>query len=115
MITYTYDIVSKPTAAEINDFPNVIVASVWTYTGIDDFTNKSASLVNTTFFVPPPVDDPNFIPYDEVTDELVFSWISTRDDIPAMQLYLAEQIAIQNTTTTTTTIYHPPIDTPPPA
>lgn len=104
MITYTYNIQSKPTAQELNDFPNVIVASVWEYTATREEDGVSAVLQNTTFFLPPPVGDPNFVPYDEVTDELVFSWISAKEDIPAMQIYLAEQLPPLSTTTTTTTI-----------
>jgi hypothetical protein len=92
MITYTYDIQSKPTAEEINNFPNVIVASVWKYIATRDTDGAIAELQNTTFFLPPPADDPNFVPYDEVTDELVFTWISAKDNIPAMQVYLAEQL-----------------------
>jgi hypothetical protein len=105
MITYTYNIISKPTAQELNDFPNVIVASVWEYTATRDEDDATTSIANTTFFLPPPVDDPNFIPYDEVTDELVFSWISAKDNIPALQLYLASQLPeLVSTTTSTTTI-----------
>lgn len=104
MITYTYNIQSKPTAQELNDFPNVVVASVWEYTATRDEDGATASIANTTFFLPPAVGDPNFVPYNEVTDELVFTWISSKDNIPALQLYLASQLPKPTTTTTTTTI-----------
>jgi len=104
MITYIYDIISKPTVQEINNFPNVIVASVWEYTATRDEDGATTSIANTTFFLPPAEGDPNFVPYDEVTDELVFTWISAKDNIPALQLYLASLLPEPTTTTTTTTI-----------
>jgi len=91
MINYSYIIQSKPIALELNNYNNVILASTWTYKGIDDINGKSATIQTTTFF-PNPFNSPDFIPYDEITDEIIFGWISEKEDLIAMQKDIENQI-----------------------
>jgi hypothetical protein len=87
MIAYNWDIKSKPTAS-INGYDNVVLAIIWVLEAQNENKNKS-SIAGTTFFLPP---TDTFIPYEDLTDEIVIGWIENKDDITSIKAELASKI-----------------------
>ena len=54
--------------------PNAIIQTYWTKTGIDEQGNKGMFTGATPFPVSS-IDPDNFIPYDQLTEEIVLGWI----------------------------------------
>ena len=52
--------------------PNYVVNAVWTLTGVQDQHTASVD-GNTQFEVKP--SDPNFVPYDQLTEKIVIEWV----------------------------------------
>jgi hypothetical protein len=77
MITYNWEIVSKPIAPILGDYTDVVLAVIWKLIGTDE-DGKSTDVLGTTFFMPP---TENFVPIEEVTDEIIISWISDKENI----------------------------------
>ena len=70
MTTYTWSINALYTVQQPN--PDYIVNAMWTLTGVQD--QYSASIDgNTQFQVKP--SDPSFVPYDQLTEEVVIGWV----------------------------------------
>ena len=77
MVTYTWEIIDKPTAPVVKDYTNVVLAVTWKLIGTDE-NQKTADIIGTTFFMPP---TENFIPIEEITNEVIISWISAKENI----------------------------------
>jgi hypothetical protein len=54
--------------------PNAIIQTYWTKTGVDEQGNKGM-FSGATPFSPSSIDPENFIPYDQLTEEIVLGWI----------------------------------------
>jgi hypothetical protein len=77
MVTYTWEIIDKPIAQSVKNYTDVVLAVIWKLIGTDE-EGKSADILGTTFFMPP---TENFIPIEEVTDEVIISWVSAKENI----------------------------------
>lgn len=88
MINYNYNILGKSTNT-INGLEDVIIAVHWQYTGIDEHGLTAGSF--TTTFLPPPSDS-NFVNYNEVTDNLVISWLEQKEDIEKVQQDITQRL-----------------------
>lgn len=88
MITYTWEIVDKPIAPVLKDYTDVVLAVIWKLIGTDE-NKRTAEVLCTTFFLPP---SDNFIPINEVTDEILVSWISDKEDITRVQSEIESKI-----------------------
>jgi len=76
-----------------------VIVAHWRATSVDgDF---SASAYSTASFSPDPAA-PGFIPYDDLTEADVLSWVWTEVDQAATEAALAAQIADQQNPTTLT-------------
>ena len=91
-ITYTWE-VTRMSVTRAGDLPNYVVQTYWTKTGTDE-DGYTGVFPGATPFTPNP-DQQNYVPYDQLTQEIVLSWI-----IPATELAedhinenIAEQIA----------------------
>jgi hypothetical protein len=66
--------VTAVTSATVNDLPEVVVNVKWTYTGTNDAdingVFNGATPVSTA-----DIDPATFVPFDQLTEELVLSWI----------------------------------------
>ncbi len=93
MMTYTWEIISKPKADEINGYNDVILAAIWKYIGTDEY-NRSAEYMETSFFRLNP--DNTFIPYEEITDEIVISWILPTINLTQIENYIASKLPAIN-------------------
>ena len=70
MTTYTWSINALYTVQQPN--PDYIVNAMWTLSGVQE--QYSASIDgNTQFKVKP--SDPSFVPYDQLTEEVVIGWV----------------------------------------
>ena len=54
--------------------PNAIIQTYWTKTGVDEQGNEGMFSGATPFPVSS-IDPDNFIPYDQLTEEIVLGWI----------------------------------------
>ncbi len=90
MINYEWQICGKPTADEVKGCENVILAVIWQYIGTDSETSISYPYQSTTFFVFN--DESNFIPFEEITDEIIISWIEAKTDMDAVRIEIEEKI-----------------------
>ena len=90
MINYEWQIFAKPTSQDFNGLKDFIIAVVSVYKGTDDTSNISYSMPCTTFFIFNSKSD--FIPFDEVTDEIVISWLESREDVSTMQAEIEAKI-----------------------
>jgi hypothetical protein len=88
MITYNWEIVAKPTASTLNSYNNVILAVIWKLTGTDQ-NKKTAEVLGNTFFLPPSEE---FIPYEDLTDEILISWIKAKEDYQSIVTEIESKI-----------------------
>jgi hypothetical protein len=90
MINYEWQIAAKPTSQYVSGYKDFIIAVVWIYKGTRDTDNISYSIPCTTFFVPKSQSE--FIPFDEVTDEVAISWLEAKEDTEALKLEIEQKI-----------------------
>ena len=79
-LTYNWKLLrfSKKNNSELN-LNNVIVQTYWSKTGTNE-DGISATFVGGTPFVLSQVDPDNFIPYENLTEEIVLSWIKSANN-----------------------------------
>jgi hypothetical protein len=73
-ITYTWELKTFKKQATAGDLQNVIFQTHWTKTGTDE-NGLQGSFQGATPFDPAAVDPGTFIPYDQLTQEIVLGWI----------------------------------------
>jgi hypothetical protein len=71
-ITYTWAVTGMK-VTRVGAMPNYVVQTYWTKTGTDANGN-TGRFSGATPFTPNP-DQPSFVPYDQLTQEIVLSWI----------------------------------------
>lgn len=88
MINYTWQINALEYAPELDGLPKVITQVYWTYIATED------DIVQSIYGSQPvELDDlEHFIPYQDVTEDIVISWLEQDLDVPAMQASLAVMI-----------------------
>jgi hypothetical protein len=59
---------------DLPDEPNAIIQTYWTKTGVDEQGNEGM-FSGATPFPPSSIDPENFIPYDQLTEQIVLGWI----------------------------------------
>lgn len=85
MITYAWSIKSfKKQNNNSNKINDIIVQTYWTCIGTDESGN-SGVFHGATPFDPNAVDSNNFIPYENLTEDHIISWI--QDSVNANQSY----------------------------
>lgn len=81
MPTYTYDIISLYTAPSKDNLENVIVEVNWRYQ-VTDGAHYADWYLRTKLGEAEPS---TFVPYDQLTDEIIFSWIESTLDMNAIK------------------------------
>jgi hypothetical protein len=71
-ITYTWDITSLKVMT-VGAEPNYVVQTYWTKTGTDE--NGNTGVFNGATPLTPNPEQTDFVPYDQLTQEIVLSWI----------------------------------------
>jgi hypothetical protein len=73
-VTYEWKILSLEVRDESPDHPNSVVIVKWKKTGRDDDGNE-ASFQGSTPFSAASIPAENFIPYNQLTEEIVIGWV----------------------------------------
>ena len=89
-LTYTFslDKLKKENTEQLN---NVITQLYWTKTGTDENGNSAVIPGGTPFNISS-VDSNNFIPYENLTEEIILSWIPDSNDDEIIQRMINNQL-----------------------
>lgn len=91
MITYTLTINYMNTELVEGELTNVVSGVSWAMSAQDDSTPPNSFSVNrTTSFGAP--DPENFVPYNELTEDIVKSWIYSTTEYMNTQVFLMNKI-----------------------
>jgi hypothetical protein len=90
-IIYTWKVTGLKTV-QVEGEPNFVFQTYWQKTGTDADGNTGTFSGATPFKQIP--DEPNFIPYDQLTEEIVLGWIQDVV-IPSYGAHIDEQIEKQ--------------------
>jgi hypothetical protein len=74
-ITYQWSVTSMYTLPEVDGKTDVVVLAQWAVSGTDGTYSETLGSNTTQFTLSP--DDPNFTPYDQLTESQVIGWIQT--------------------------------------
>lgn len=70
---YTWNVTGMK-GIDLPNEPNTIIQTYWTKTGTDEQGNEGV-FSGATPFNPADIDPATFVPYDQLTEEIVLSWI----------------------------------------
>ena len=90
MIKYTWVIAALESATEENSLNKVVKTVHWRYRGTDETSGIFYEL-----FGAQAMDEPNvavYIPYDELTEATVVSWLEKKLDVSSFQASIATEI-----------------------
>ena len=91
MNTYNWTISALDCKVDENNLKDVVYTIHWRYSA----TNENGIFAETygaQTVAPPSTED--FTPYDQLTKDQVVGWLEASMDVPAMDLYLDEQIEL---------------------
>jgi hypothetical protein len=91
MITYTWRINKIHVKPLLNGLTNVIHTVDWDYIGIDE--NDNTASIRMPMVLPEPLEV-NFIPYNDITEEMVISWLESISNIEELQQDIIDKIEI---------------------
>lgn len=90
MINYVWSVNAMYTIQQPQ--PDYVVCALWTLTASDEYHNANVQ-GSTQFSIKS--DDPNFVPYNELTQDIVVQWIQSSLGVTGVAMYedqLAEQL-----------------------
>jgi hypothetical protein len=93
-ISYTWTIENMFAQKQIDDYTDVVIQVGWSCVGTDGtYYSTTPGLTRLTFTTP----DPNFTPYDELTQEQVLAWIWGSGGVDQLQVEanIAAEIELQ--------------------
>ena len=93
-ISYTWTIQNMFAQKQLDDYTDVVIQVAWSCFGTDGtYSASSPGLTSLVFYSP----DPNFTPYDQLTEEQVLDWIwgSGGVDQAQVQENIAAEIEVQ--------------------
>jgi hypothetical protein len=76
-ITYTWKVTSLKTKNVADNMPNAVVQTYWQKIGTDENGNTGTFSGATPFTVDPTDDSGPFIPFEQLTEEDVLTWIKS--------------------------------------
>ena len=91
MITYTWRINKMYIKPSLNGLINVIHTVDWEYIGTDENNNKSSARI--PMILPEPLEE-NFTPYNNITEEMVISWLESILNIEELQQDIINKIEL---------------------
>jgi hypothetical protein len=91
MITYTWRINKIHVKPLLNGLTNVIHTVDWDYIGIDE--NDNTASIRMPMVLPEPLEE-NFTPYNNITEEMVISWLESISNIEELQQDIIDKIEI---------------------
>ena len=87
--TYSWVINSMEVISSIDGLTNVVNTVNWSYKGVSPISTQGKISGNSVMPLPTSED---FIPYDELTQNMVVSWLESTLDISNLQIRLNTQI-----------------------
>jgi len=114
-ITYTWKVTGLRKVESVNGLENVVIGTRWEKIGTDEDGNEG-KFNGATPFKPSEIDPDNFIDWDNLSEEVVLSWIKPVV-VGSYQEHVNEQIAkqIRDKRSPVSDIQHMPWDPNPPA
>jgi hypothetical protein len=91
-MTYTWEVTSIKTA-DIGNFTDMVIQTYWMKKGTDE-NGRIGSFNGATPINPEILDPVNFIPYTQLTEEIVLGWIQSYID-ETYERHINEQIQKQ--------------------
>lgn len=88
MINYIWTVTAMYTLPKVEDYTDVVVVADWTLTGTEG--EYSSSVSNSTQFSLP---NPDFTPYQDLTEEQVVGWIKNTIGSKAIEQYEAQIVS----------------------
>jgi len=92
MITYVWTVNAMYTIQQPQ--PDYVVCALWTLTGADEYHNANVQS-STQFSVKQ--DDPDFVPYEDLTQDIVVAWIQSSlgaEGVASFEANVAEQLSV---------------------
>jgi hypothetical protein len=89
MIIYTWSINEMHIKPSLNGLTNIIHIIDWSYIGTDEDNNTAS--VGLPITLPEPSEE-NFIPYNNITKEMVISWLESILNIEDLQQSVIDKI-----------------------
>ncbi len=96
VITYTWKVTSMK-VVDTTDLQNVVIQTYWVKTGVDEEGNEG-SFSGATPLSYSTLDPENFVPYDQLTQDIVIQWIQDSiTDQSHIDWRIEEQINLKKT------------------
>lgn len=89
MTTFNWEIVGLERVTNIGNTTDVIITIHWRYIGINE--NNIVSDLYGTCSLTPPAEE-NFVPYEDVTKDIVEGWLTGVLDVTSMQSQIQSAI-----------------------
>lgn len=90
MITYNWTFPQFVIEPSVDGLNNVVTAMVWMCTGVES-TDGISALSSGRVNLKPPVPE-NFVPYDQITEEMALNWLSQYINMQSVERTIAMQI-----------------------
>lgn len=90
MITYNWTFPQFVIEPSVDGLSDVVTAMVWMCTGVES-TDGTSALNSGRVVLKPPVPE-NFVPYDQITEEMALSWLSQYINMQSVERMIALQI-----------------------
>ncbi len=91
-IQYTW----KIDQLERNPLTGVVITVQWECHGVDDETQNSVYISSSLRLPPNDPDNPDFIPFDELSEQAVLEWVWQGPTKEQYETSVAEQIELKN-------------------
>ncbi len=93
MIVYNWTFPQFVIEPQLGDMSGLVTAMVWMCTGVDDETNETALISGRVVLTPP--NPEQFVPFDQITQELAMAWLGMYISIDGVQDSIKAQILSQ--------------------
>jgi len=91
MITYNWTFPQFVIEPSVDGMTNVVTAMVWMCTGVDDLDGQSALESGRVALKPP--NPEQYVPFDQITQELALSWLSSYISMPGVEKQITARIS----------------------
>lgn len=90
MITYKWTISALESSTEESGLAKVVKSVHWRYSATDEDSEKTVDIYGVTEMDAPYL--PNYIPYEDLSFEIVCTWLETKMNVAELQLNLQNQL-----------------------
>lgn len=90
MITYNWTFPQFVIEPSIDGLTNVVTAMTWMCTGVD--TDNGLTALNSGRVVLQPPNPEQFVPFEDITEEMAMGWLAAYISIPGVEQGLYQQL-----------------------